>query len=266
MSRSSRLGVASLVALACCACTPALREPPTLGELAPGEERVAAQALLREAGALWARRDLATVRRAAELWTRAGAGHAEVAGWTGAARARVWLADHEPGAEQRRASAISAVHAAQWCQRVAPAETACDYWLALALGVQARERRSTGVDALRQMVRLLEGVIERDPLLEHAGPHRVLALVLARAPGWPTGPGDPERALDQAREAVRLDAAYPPNQLCLAETLAAVDDVAGSREAYRRAAELAARWVADGRVEGAEWRAEAERAQSAAGR
>ncbi len=97
----------------------------------------------------------------------------------------------------------------------------CDYRLALALGQQARERPATAADALPRITALLAQVVAAAPELDEAGGQRVLALVLLRAPGWPVGPGDPEQGLAQAREAVRLSPAYPPNLLALAEALAA---------------------------------------------
>jgi hypothetical protein len=183
-------------------------------------------------------------------------------GLIGATRAQIWIANHDPDAENRTQAAVSAVHAGQWCQRVRPEDAACDFWLAGALGVQARERRSTGKDALSRIVTLLESAAATDPELEHAGPHRVLALVLLRAPGWPVGPGDAERGLQHARLAVDLRPDYPPNQLCLGEALRENGDTGGSLEAYRRAEQLARPLVDAGRVEAEEWLEEARNAIS----
>jgi hypothetical protein len=130
----------------------------------------------------------------------------------------------------------------------------------VALGVQARERRTTALDALPRIVALLEQAAVDRPELEHAGPHRVLALVLVRAPGWPTGPGDKERGLEQARRAVALAPDFPPNQICLAEALAAMDEPEESREALSRAGALAREWRAAGHREADEWIEEIETA------
>ena len=81
----------------------------------------------------------------------------------------------------REAAALTAVQSSQLCAERSPGAAVCDYWLALALGVQARERRSTAHDALPRMVELLERVVAERPDLEHAGPHRVLAARLGRA-------------------------------------------------------------------------------------
>jgi hypothetical protein len=135
----------------------------------------------------------------------------------GVLRARVRAVDNTKDSAKREQLAIEAVQLGQRCT-LADAESArCSYWLAIALGVQARERPTTANDGLERMVALLEEAIQRDPTLDHGGPHRVLALVLLRAPGWPAGPGDPEQGLTHARAAHELAPNYPANLLALCE-------------------------------------------------
>ena len=237
-------------------CATALKEPPSLtaitgpaGDLGPDD----VDRLLAAAELLWAEREAASVREALAIWLRAAAADtARVEGLIGAVNARVWLAGHTAEAE-REAAAKAAVQTAQWCRRLAPDEPACAYGLAIAVGVQAREQRATAIDALPEMIDILEQVIEADPALDHGGPHRVLALVYARAPGWPAGPGDPERGLEHARTAVILDPGYPPNHLALAETLDGVKNPEAAREAYREAETLATQWIAAGDPDAPAW-------------
>jgi cytochrome c-type biogenesis protein CcmH/NrfG len=77
-----------------------------------------------------------------------------------------------------------------------------------------------------------------DPEYDQAGPARVKALVLVKAPAWPLGPGDSEAGLESARRAVALRPEYPPNVLALAEALAKTGDAHGAQDAYRHAQEL----------------------------
>jgi hypothetical protein len=89
---------------------------------------------------------------------------------------------------------------------------------------------------------MLQGLAQAesaDPGYDEAGPARVRALVLIRAPGWPLGPGDAESGLVAARRAVAARPLYPPNQLALAEALTKTGDAAAGREAYARAYDLA---------------------------
>jgi tetratricopeptide (TPR) repeat protein len=105
------------------------------------------------------------------------------------------------------------------------------------------------------MVSLLRRTIAAAPRLEAGGPHRVLALLLLRAPSWPIGPGDPEAGLEHALAAVRIAPRAAENLLVLGEALAANGRSGEAREVYRQAAALAAsirdpeapRWLAAAR-------------------
>jgi hypothetical protein len=85
----------------------------------------------------------------------------------------------------------------------------------------------------------LEAAEAADASYDDAGPARVTALVLTRAPGWPLGPGDPQAGAAAARRAVSLAPQYPPNLLALGEALARSADTAGARQAYQRAHDAA---------------------------
>jgi len=253
-----------LATAALAGCARALHEPPPLADLAGGGARAApedVETLLERAEVLYARRSLESVREAAQVWLQAAAADAgRVEGLMGAVRARVWLVDHETDPEARRGAATVAVRAAQWCKRIAPASSGCDYWMGAALGVQAQEHRTTALDALPKIVEAFQRAADADPNLEEAGPDRALALVYARAPGWPAGPGDPDQALDHARKAAALAPEYPPNQLALAEALVAHGDKVPSRETYEHALDLARVRSAAGDPDAQEWIHEAEEA------
>jgi hypothetical protein len=118
-------------------------------------------------------------------------------------------------------------------------------------------KHSTGKDALGKIVELLHKAIAGSPDLESAGPHRVLALVLVRAPSWPLGPGDPEAALAEARAAARRFPDAPDNQLALAEALLANGSRGEARAAYTRALTLATAARAARDPEAAHWMTEA---------
>jgi hypothetical protein len=214
VSRGRPPGLAALAALLFAACAPALRPGGTAPSAAgPGD-----------AGAL-----------AAE------------------ARALVDQVEREPDPARRKALATEAVAAGQRCDQAAPGAPACDYALGLALGVQARERPSTVRDGLAEMARRLRRAAATEPGLDRAGPHRVLALLLLRAPGWPLGPGDPEEGLAEARKAVALAPDHAPNQLALAEALLASERPEEGRAAARRAAALAEAAAAAGEKDAAAW-------------
>jgi len=242
-------------------CVRALKEPSPIADLAgasPPSSPAEVQALLAQADSLFAARDAGKAADAARLYLRAAAGEgAPLEALVGAARADVWLTDHESDAEARRRAASDAVQAAQWCAKRAPAAPVCDYWLGAALGVQARERPSTGLSALPEIERAFQRALRGSPGLDDAGPDRALALLYLRAPGWPAGPGDPARGLEHARAAVARSPSYPPNQLALAEALAANADADGSRRVYALALERAKQMAAGGDPDAPEWVTEA---------
>ena len=159
--------------------------------------------------------------------------------------------ERETDAPSRERLAVAAVETARSCGP----EPACDYWLAVALGLQARERPSTASDGVARMLELLASAEASDPALEHGGPARVTALVLVRAPGWPLGPGDADAGLAAARRAVGVDPDYPPNRLALAEALLKHGERDAAAE-QARAADDVARRSSD--PDAADWSREAE--------
>jgi hypothetical protein len=198
--------------------------------------------LLADAAAAWSRRPArASVDAARDGYLAAArADESRVEGLLGAAKATGWLVEHERDAATRLRLATEGVQACQWCQRRSPSSIACTYQLALALGQFIREKSSTAIDGLKRIVAMLEEVIAKAPTLDRAGGHRVLALVLLRAPGWPAGPGDADEALEHARQADALAPGEAVNLLVLAEAQEKTGDRAAARATYQRARTLAA--------------------------
>jgi hypothetical protein len=250
-------------------CAPALHDPPPVARLGPdilppGSVRdgpATVDRLLAEAEAVFGRRDgKDDVRAAQRLFLEAArADESRVEGLLGLARSTAWLVEHASDAEERGSLVTLGVEAAQLCAARAPANAACDYALAIALGQQARERHATGRDGLAKMVAALRRAIATDPGLDGGGPHRVLALVYLRAPGWPAGPGDSEAGLAEARAAVALFPDHPANVLALAEALRRNGRPSEALAACARAKDLANARRGAGDPDASEWLAEANR-------
>jgi len=66
--------------------------------------------------------------------------------------------------------------------------------------------------------------IALDPTFEDGGPYRLLAMLYAYAPPWPTSIGDVDKALEFAERAVGVSD-YPMNHLVRAEVLAEADEL-----------------------------------------
>jgi hypothetical protein len=259
--------VAAATALPLAACAHALHDPPAVDRvgqdiLGAGESPAApgdVDGLVAEGDRGFSRRpDASSVEDAQRAYLRAArVPDGRVEGLVGLARVSVWRIEHTEDENERQALVPIALQAAQWCGRRLPGDPRCDYWLAVALGLQAREHPSTAHDGVARMAEALRRVIARDPRLEDGAPHRVLALVLLRAPGWPLGPGDPEEGLREAESAVALFPDHPPNQIALGEALRRNGKPAEARSAYARARDLARALAATGAPDAGEWEEEA---------
>ncbi len=147
--------------------------------------------------------------------------------------------DHENDSKIRRDLATEASADAEACMALEPQAAACLYGRAVAFGLNARAHPTRANEYLTSMLDALNRAESADPNYDEAGPARVRALVLIRAPGWPLGPGDAESGLAAARRAVTLRPDYPPNQLALAEALAKTGDSGGALQIYTRARDAA---------------------------
>ena len=264
MRKAALLSLALLVSTG---CAPALHDPPSVARLgpevlSPGSAPPAptrVDGLLADAEARFARREHEDEARAAQklFLEAARADESRVEGLLGLARCSSWQVEHERNAASRASLVLLGVQAAQLCGQRAPTNVACDYALAIALGQQARERPATGRDGAAKMIAALRRAIASDPRMDGAGPHRVLALVYLRAPGWPAGPGDAVTGLAEAREAVALAPDHPPNLLALAEALRRNGQPDEARAASLKARDLAHARRAAGDPEAAGWLAEA---------
>jgi hypothetical protein len=223
------------------ACSTALNEPAPIAALAPGQAKGrSASDLVIAANTAWAHRGSPGQAEAAQgLYLDAAAADPHrTDALLGAMRALTFRIEYEQGVDRSKL-AETAVELGQWCQRRSPGEPECDYRLAIALGQYAREHMSSGRDAIRRMVDLLERAISSAPRLDDGGPQRVLALLLLRAPGWPFGPGDNAAGLEQARAAANIAPSLTANQLVLGEALLANGHADEARRAYAKAVDLA---------------------------
>jgi tetratricopeptide (TPR) repeat protein len=151
--------------------------------------------------------------------------------------------DRSKDAAERSRLLATATANAQQCVAVAPDNGACHYEWAQVLGLTARERPVQAVALLKDMLASLKQADALDPALDYAGPARLTAVVLLRAPGWPLGPGDPDAALVAAQRAVDRDPAYPPNLITLAQAQAKTDATAKARASYEQARLAIAAWA-----------------------
>jgi hypothetical protein len=156
-----------------------------------------------------------------------------------AIKAAAQRSDHESDSKARAVLATEANSNADACLALDPGAAACQYGKAVATGLEARVHPARAGGLLGSMLQNLGKAEATDPNYDKAGPARVRALVLIRAPSWPLGPGDIDAGLAAARRAVALQPDYPPNVLALAEALSKTGDENGARENYAHARDLA---------------------------
>lgn len=147
--------------------------------------------------------------------------------------------DHESDGKARADLATQSNNMADACLALNDRAAACQYGKALATGMEARAHPTQALGLLTSMLKYLSAADAVNTYYDQAGPSRVRALVLIRAPGWPLGPGDTDAGLQSARQAVSLAPGYAPNQLALAEALSKNGDADGAHASYQRAFELA---------------------------
>jgi tetratricopeptide (TPR) repeat protein len=147
--------------------------------------------------------------------------------------------DVESDSRAREQLAADALAQSQACLQLAPQSPACLYYHGVALGLEARAHPLRANELLKGMLESLTAAENADPRYDNAGPERVKALVLVRAPSWPLGPGDADTGVSEARKAVELQPQHPPNQLALAEALSKSGDNQAAHQAYQRAHDLA---------------------------
>jgi tetratricopeptide (TPR) repeat protein len=148
-------------------------------------------------------------------------------------------AEHEADPKLRAQFVAAASRDAAACIAQAPESAACLYGRGVALGLEAREHPARASAILNDMLAALARAEAIDASYDNAGPARVQALVWIRAPGWPLGPGDPERGLAAAQRATALRPQHPPNWLALAEAQSKAGNSADARASYLRARDLA---------------------------
>lgn len=93
------------------------------------------------------------------------------------------------------------------------------YYLAVNLGIAVKEHPAIALKNLDRLVSSLEKAVELSPEVNSAGPYRVLGMVYLKAPPWPQGIGDGDKALELLQEAVQRYPDYPKNRIFYAQAL-----------------------------------------------
>ena len=151
--------------------------------------------------------------------------------------------DQSKDAATRTRLLAAASASAQQCLARFVEAAACHYAQAQALGLMAQEHPVRAVALLKNMLASLARAEALDPGLDHAGPARLTAVVLLRAPPWPLGPGDVDAAVVAAQRAVQREPAYPPNLITLAQAQSKTGGAAQGRATFAKAQQAVQAWA-----------------------
>jgi hypothetical protein len=159
--------------------------------------------------------------------------------------------DQTQDSAQRAQLLAAATLSAQQCLALSADHASCQYAQAQVLGLAAREHPLQAAALLKQMLAYLTKAESLDPTLDHAGPARLTAVVLLRAPPWPLGPGDVDGAVVAAQRAVQRDSTYPPNLITLAQAQARGASAPQARATFAQAQLAVQAWAGTGSQEAA---------------
>jgi hypothetical protein len=101
---------------------------------------------------------------------------------------------------------------------------AVHYYLAANLGLAIHDHPLQAADNLSRLEQALQKAVQLAPATDAGGPLRLLGMLYLKAPSWPAGIGDGDKALDLLKQAAQTYPAHPLNHLFYAQALWEVDE------------------------------------------
>ena len=140
-------------------------------------------------------------------------------------RLSLHLAERTLEADKRENLAAEGVRFAEAAIALgADGDGAVHYYLAANLGLVVRDHVTLAMENLPRLQSETQRAVDLSPEIDDGGPLRVLGMLYLKAPPWPTGFGDGEKALDLLRAVVEKHPRHPLNHLFYAEVLWEVDE------------------------------------------
>ena len=93
------------------------------------------------------------------------------------------------------------------------------YYLAANLGLAVREHITVAVQNLGRLEDEMKQAVALSPDIDDGGPLRLLGALYLKAPAWPNGVGDSDKALELLKKAVVKHPGHPLNHLFYAQAL-----------------------------------------------
>jgi hypothetical protein len=135
-------------------------------------------------------------------------------------RLSLHLAEREANPDRREKLAAEGVSFAEEAlAQGADDDAAVHYYLAANLGLAVREHITLAMDNLGRLEGAMKRALALNPDIDHGGPLRLLGALYLKAPAWPSGIGDLDKALDLLGKAVKEHPVHPLNHLFYAQAL-----------------------------------------------
>ena len=135
-------------------------------------------------------------------------------------RLSLHLAEREVNQEKREKLAAEGVDFAQTALAQGGGEDgAVHYYLAANLGLAVREHVTMAMENLGWLESEMKQALALSPDIDDGGPMRLLGALYLKAPAWPNGIGDLDKALELLEKAVKEHPGHPLNHLFYAQAL-----------------------------------------------
>ncbi|MGZ9173482.1 MAG: sterol transporter outer membrane protein BstC [Candidatus Binatia bacterium] len=130
------------------------------------------------------------------------------------------LAEREANQEKREKLAAEGVGFAEAAlAQGGSSNGAVHYYLAANLGLAVREHITLAMENLGRLESEMKQALALSPDIDASGPRRLLGALYLKAPPWPNGIGDLDKALELLEKAVREHPGHPLNHLFYAQAL-----------------------------------------------
>ena len=130
------------------------------------------------------------------------------------------LAERETNQEKREKLADEGVSFAEAAlANGGGTDGAVHYYLAVNLGIAVREHPILAAGNIDRLETELKQAVALSPDIDEGGPLRVLGSLYLKAPAWPSGIGDRDKALELLEKAVKEHPEHPLNHLFYAQAL-----------------------------------------------
>jgi len=149
------------------------------------------------------------------------------------------LAERQPPGADREALAAEGVKLAERSLAAGgKQDAAVHYYLAANLGLAINDHPVQAAENLHRLEDELTLAVKLSKSVDQGGPLRLLGMLYLKAPPWPTGIGDGDKALSLLKESVDQFGEHPLNHLFYAEALFEVDEKIAEAQAEIKKGQL----------------------------